>query len=57
MTRARERLLLTAAAHRTRHGAEEVAGRSPFLAAIDPVPPSLSGPQRRRAADRQLRLL
>ena len=62
MTRARERLLLTAAARRTRHGAEEAAGRSPFLAAVDPAPPSLSGsglagPRRRRAADRQLRLL
>ena len=60
MTRARERLLLTCAARRTRPG--EAAGRSPFLAAIDPPLPrlagSLTGPQRaRRAADRQLRLL
>jgi DNA helicase II / ATP-dependent DNA helicase PcrA len=61
MTRARERLLLTAAARRTRHGAEDASGRSPFLAAVDPEPPSLSGlagPRRpRRPADRQLRLL
>ena len=58
MTRARERLLLSGAARRTRHGAEEPAGRSPFLAAIHPEPPGLTGPRRaRRAADRQLRLL
>jgi superfamily I DNA/RNA helicase len=58
MTRARERLLLSAAARRTRHGAEAAAGRSPFLAAIDPPPPGLTGPRRpRRAAGRQLRLL
>ncbi len=61
MTRARERLLLTAAARRTRHGAEAAAGRSPFLAAVRPEPPSLSGVaasrRPRRAADRQLRLL
>ena len=36
----------------------EAAGRSPFLTAIDPEPPGLTGPRRaRRAADRQLRLL
>jgi DNA helicase II / ATP-dependent DNA helicase PcrA len=58
MTRARERLLLSYAARRTRHGAEATTGRSSFLAAIDPPPPSLTGPrQARRAADRQLRLL
>ena len=58
MTRAREGLLLSGAARRTRHGAEEPAGRSPFLAAIHPEPPGLTGPRRaRRAADRQLRLL
>ncbi len=60
MTRARERLLLTCAARRTRPG--EASGRSLFLAAIDPPLPRLAGsptgPQRaRRAADRQLRLL
>ena len=60
MTRARERLLLTCAARRTRPG--EAAGQSPFLAPIDPPPPrlagSLTGPSRaRRSADRQLRLL
>ena len=61
MTRARERLLLTAAARRTRHGAEDASGRSPFLAAITPAPPSLSGlaasRRPRRPVDRQLRLL
>jgi DNA helicase-2/ATP-dependent DNA helicase PcrA len=67
MTRARERLLLSCAARRTRHGpgsgTGEAAGRSPFLAALDPVPSGLIVPGRteprrpRRAADRQLRLL
>ena len=62
MTRARDRLLLTCAAHRTRPGSPEAAGRSPFLAAIDPELPGLAGlltgPRRARpAADRQLRLL
>ena len=60
MTRARERLLLTCAARRTRPG--EAGGRSPFLAAIDPPLPRLAGsltgpPRARRSADRQLRLL
>ena len=56
MTRARDRLLLTCAAQRTRPG--EAAGRSPFLTAVDPPLPGLTGPRRaRRAADRQLRLL
>ena len=58
MTRARERLLLSYAARRTRHAAEETTGRSSFLAALDPVPPGLTAPRRpRRLADRQLRLL
>ncbi len=63
MTRARERLLLTCAARRTRHGSTEASGRSAFLAALDPPPPGLTapgltGPRRaRRAGDRQLRLL
>ncbi len=58
MTRARDRLLLTCAARRARHGSGEAAGRSPFLTAVDPQLPGLSGPRRaRRAADRQLRLL
>ncbi len=58
MTRARDRLLLTCAARRRRHGSGEAAGRSPFLTAIDPELPGLTGPRRaRRAADRQLRLL
>jgi DNA helicase-2/ATP-dependent DNA helicase PcrA len=60
MTRARDRLLLTCAARRTRPGSPEAAGRSPFLAAIDPELPGLAGTGPRRAhpaADRQLRLL
>jgi uncharacterized protein (TIGR00375 family) len=59
-TRARDRLLISGAARRNRHGADEAAGRSPFLAAIDPQPPGLTGtgPRRpSRVADRQLRLL
>ena len=58
MTRARDRLLLTCAARRTRPGSAEAAGRSPFLTAVDPQLPGLTGPRRaRRTADRQLRLL
>jgi len=58
MTRARERLLLSYAARRTRHNSEETTGRSSFLAAITPAPPGLTAPRRsRRPADRQLRLL
>jgi len=63
MTRARERLLLSAAARRTRYGAGDgtgqATGRSSFLAALDPVPPRLAGsaPRPRRPAERQLRLL
>ncbi len=58
MTRARDRLLLSYAARRTRHAAEETTGRSSFLATLAPVPPGLTAPRRpRRPADRQLRLL
>jgi len=58
MTRARERLLLSYAARRTRHGTENTTGRSSFLAALAPVPPGLTAARRpRRPADRQLRLL
>jgi DNA helicase-2/ATP-dependent DNA helicase PcrA len=67
MTRARERLLLSYAARRTRHapgnGTGETTGRSSFLAALNPVPPGLAVPGQtaprrpRRPADRQLRLL
>jgi len=58
MTRARDRLLLTCSARRTRHGSEEVTGRSPFLAAIDPDLLGRATPQRaRKTGDRQLRLL
>jgi superfamily I DNA/RNA helicase len=62
MTRARERLLLSAAARRTRYGTSDgpgrATGRSSFLAALDPAPPGLAGERRaRRPAERQLRLL
>jgi len=58
MTRARDRLLLTCSARRTRHGSEEAAGRSPFLAAIDPELLGQATTQRaRETGDRQLRLL
>jgi uncharacterized protein (TIGR00375 family) len=58
LTRARERLLLSYAARRARNGTEAASGRSPFLAALTPAPPSLSAARKpRRPADRQLRLL
>jgi DNA helicase II / ATP-dependent DNA helicase PcrA len=58
MTRARGQLLLTCSARRTRYGAEGAAGRSPFLAAIDPGLLGAAAPRRtRRSAERQLRLL
>jgi DNA helicase-2/ATP-dependent DNA helicase PcrA len=58
MTRARGRLVLTCAARRTRHGAEQTAGRSPFLASVSPDLLCPAAPPRaRRSADRQLRLL
>ncbi|HLK79204.1 MAG TPA: 3'-5' exonuclease [Streptosporangiaceae bacterium] len=63
MTRARGQLVLTCAAGRIRHGTEEAAGRSPFLAAVSPglLGAGLLGPaapgRGRRPADRQLRLL
>ena len=58
MTRARSKLLLTCSARRTRYGAEQAAGRSPFLATIDPALLGLATPRRaRKAGDRQLRLL
>ncbi|HEY2262266.1 MAG TPA: UvrD-helicase domain-containing protein [Streptosporangiaceae bacterium] len=58
LTRARERLLLSYAARRARNGTEAASGRSPFLAALTPAPPSLSAVRKpRRPADRQLRLL
>ncbi|MBV9450525.1 MAG: UvrD-helicase domain-containing protein [Streptosporangiaceae bacterium] len=59
MTRARGKLFLTCAGRRTRFGAQQNAGRSPFLAAIDQRllnAPRPSG-RPRRPADRQLRLL
>ncbi|HYB15704.1 MAG TPA: UvrD-helicase domain-containing protein [Streptosporangiaceae bacterium] len=58
MTRARDKLLLSYARRRTRHGAEVPAGRSPFLAVIDPGLLGRAAPRRtRRTGDRQLRLL
>jgi DNA helicase II / ATP-dependent DNA helicase PcrA len=58
MTRARARLVLTCAARRTRHGAEEATGRSPFLAAVSPeLLGPVAPPRARRTGDRQLRLL
>ncbi len=58
MTRARGKLLLSYAGRRTRHGADVPAGRSPFLAAIDPGLLGPAAPRRtRRTGDRQLRLL
>jgi uncharacterized protein (TIGR00375 family) len=58
MTRARGKLLLSYAGRRIRHGAEVPAGRSPFLAAIDPGLLGRVAPRRaRKTADRQLRLL
>jgi DNA helicase II / ATP-dependent DNA helicase PcrA len=59
ITRARARLYLTCAGRRTRHGGTRETGRSPFLAAIDPVLLDRSGSPGRpgRPAGRQLRLL
>ena len=57
MTRARERLLLSWAAHRTGPGSPEASGWSPFLAAIDPdLLGVAAAPRARRAAARQPRL-
>ena len=58
MTRARGKLVLTCAARRTRHGTEEAAGRSPFLASVSPeLLGTVAPPRTRRSGDRQLRLL
>jgi DNA helicase II / ATP-dependent DNA helicase PcrA len=58
MTRARGQLVLTCAARRIRHGTEAAAGRSPFLASVNPGLLGPAAPARaRRSADRQLRLL
>jgi DNA helicase-2/ATP-dependent DNA helicase PcrA len=58
ITRARRHLLLSCAAERTRPGRSGPAGASPFLAAVDPALLDRSAPpRRRRAANRQLRLL
>ena len=59
ITRARTRLFLTCARHRTRRGSARDTGPSPFLAAIDPALLDRSGapPRPGRPAGRQLRLL
>jgi DNA helicase-2/ATP-dependent DNA helicase PcrA len=58
MTRARGQLVLTCAGRRTRHGAEETAGRSPFLASVSTeLLGAVAAPRARRTGDRQLRLL
>jgi DNA helicase-2/ATP-dependent DNA helicase PcrA len=58
MTRARGQLCSPARARRTRHGAEEAAGRSPFLAAVSTeLLGAVAAPRARRTGDRQLRLL
>ena len=58
MTRARGQLVLTCAGRRTRYGAEETAGRSPFLASVSTdLLGAVAAPRARRTGDRQLRLL
>ena len=61
ITRARARLYLTCAGHRTRHGTVSAAGPSPLAAAIDPSLLDRSGsPERHSRSERsgrQLRLL
>src|SRR6266516_3256362 len=58
MTRARSRLFLTYARHRTRWGAQRATGPSPFLTAISrDLIARTAEPPRRRPAGRQLRLL
>ncbi len=58
MTRARSRLLISCAARRTRHGAEHQAGRSSFLAAIEPALLGKASVRRpRKSTGQQLRLL
>jgi hypothetical protein len=59
MTRARARLFLTCASHRSRPGSSGESGKSPFLAAIDAALLDRSGATARpgRAASRQLRPL
>ena len=58
MTRARDKLLMSCAARRTRHGSEAETGRSPFLAAVDPSLLGTASPRKaRKTGDRQLRLL
>jgi superfamily I DNA/RNA helicase len=59
ISRARARLFLTCASHRTRHGSTRDTGPSPFVAAIDAALLDRAGSPARpaRPASRQLRLL
>jgi DNA helicase-2/ATP-dependent DNA helicase PcrA len=60
MTRARNQLLISCAARRSRHGTDKATGRSPFLGAIDPaLLGTAAAPSRRprKDAGQQLRLL
>lgn len=58
VTRAQDRLYLSHAARRFRHGAEYDCRPSPFLSAIDPgLFERLGEPESRRPKDRQLRLV
>ncbi len=60
MTRARSTLLLSCAGRRVRHGAEQVTGRSSFLAAIEPAllgASAASARRPRKSTAHQLRLL
>jgi DNA helicase II / ATP-dependent DNA helicase PcrA len=59
MTRARSKLLISCAGRRVRHGTEQAAGRSSFLAAIEPaLLGAEASPRRpRKNTGQQLRLL
>ncbi|MGC9667051.1 UvrD-helicase domain-containing protein [Planosporangium sp. 12N6] len=58
LTRAQDRLFVSHAARRYRHGSERDTGPSPFLSAIDPgLLERLGGNEPRRPRDRQLRLI
>jgi DNA helicase-2/ATP-dependent DNA helicase PcrA len=58
LTRAQQRLFLSHAGRRYRHGAEREAAPSPFLSSIDPGLLEMRGPEvARRPRDRQLRLM
>jgi superfamily I DNA/RNA helicase len=58
LTRAQDRLYVSHAARRTRHGAERECRPSPFLDVIDPgLFERFGEPEARRPRDRQLRLI